>query len=209
MPKMHYKTPKIKKISLDEKIMSKRAHGMLEIIKIYFPTNFQAYLMNIGWIITKKPNYNNMQMSFWAKISKNPLKSLYLLKIWSSFGTFIQFLKHKVYNSFEHSNEVHVIFYVPSIWGFNLKKNTQSKRDSSKAHIQPLESSITDDTKVPSAFKWPSSLANWEDKQELVMYIGKKLLLAQKWLPLTRWCKACGWWMFSRQWDLHHLKAWY
>ena len=127
----------------------------------------------------------------------------------TSFGTFIQFLKHKVYNSFEHSNEIHVIFYVPSIWGFNLKKNTQSKRDSSKAHIQPLESSITDDTKVPSAFKWPSSLANWEDKQELVMYIGKKLLLAQKWLPLTRWCKACGWWMFSQQWDLHHLKAWY
>ena len=71
MPKMHYKTPKIKKISLDEKIMSKRAHGMLEIIKIYLPTNFQAYLMNIGRIITKKPNYNNMQMSFWAKIAKN------------------------------------------------------------------------------------------------------------------------------------------
>ena len=51
---MHHKTPKIKKISLDEKIMSKRAHGMLEIMKIYFPTNFQAYLMNIGRIITKK-----------------------------------------------------------------------------------------------------------------------------------------------------------
>ena len=81
MPKMHYKTPKMKKISLDEKIMSKRAHGMLEIIKIYFPTNFQAYLMNIGQIITKKTNYDNMQMSFWAKILKNPLKSLYLSKI--------------------------------------------------------------------------------------------------------------------------------
>jgi len=52
--------------------MSKRAHRMLEIIKIYFPTNFQAYLMNIGRIITKKPNYGNMQMSFWAKIAKNP-----------------------------------------------------------------------------------------------------------------------------------------
>ena len=70
MPKMHYKTLKIKKISLDEKIMSKRAHGMLEIMKIYFPTNFQAYLMNIGRIITKKPNYDNMQMSLWAKIAK-------------------------------------------------------------------------------------------------------------------------------------------
>ena len=69
MPKMHYKTPKIKKISLDEKIMSKRAHGMLEIIKMYFPTNFHAYLMNIGQIITKKPNYDNMQMSFQAKIA--------------------------------------------------------------------------------------------------------------------------------------------
>ena len=72
MPKMHYKTPKIKKISLDEKIMFKKAHGMLEIIKIYFPTNFQAYLMNIGRIITRKPNYDNMQMSLWAKIAKNP-----------------------------------------------------------------------------------------------------------------------------------------
>ena len=91
----------------------------------------------------------------------------------TSFGTFIQFLlKHKVYNSSKHSNEVHVVFDVPSIWGFNLKKSTQSKRDSSKAHIQPLESSITDDTKVPSASKWPSFLANQEDKQELVMYIG-------------------------------------
>ena len=48
MPKMHYKTPKIKKISLDEKIMSKRAHEMLAIIKIYLLTNFHAYLMNIG-----------------------------------------------------------------------------------------------------------------------------------------------------------------
>ena len=45
---------------------------MLEIMKIYFPTNFQAYLMNIGRIITKKSNYDNMQMSFWAKIAKNP-----------------------------------------------------------------------------------------------------------------------------------------
>ena len=70
MPKMHYKTPKIKKISLDEKIMSKSAHRRLEIIKIYFPTNFQAYLMNIGQIITKKTNYDNMQMSFWAKTAK-------------------------------------------------------------------------------------------------------------------------------------------
>ena len=59
-----YKSTKIKKISLDEKMMSKRAHGMLEIMKIYFPTNFQAYLMNIGQIITKKSNYDNMQMSF-------------------------------------------------------------------------------------------------------------------------------------------------
>ena len=80
MPKMHYKTPKIKKISLDEKIMSKRAHGMLEIIKIYFPTNFQAYLMNIGRIITKKSNYDNMQMSFWAKMAKNPQNRCFLPK---------------------------------------------------------------------------------------------------------------------------------
>ena len=79
MPKMHYKTPKIKKISLDEKIMSKRAHGMLEITKIYFPTNFQAYLMNIGRIITKKPNYNNMQMSFW---DKNGLKTHKIAVSW-------------------------------------------------------------------------------------------------------------------------------
>ena len=64
MPKMHCKTLKISKISLDEKIMSKTAHGMLELLKIYFPTNCHAYMMNIGQIMTKKPNYDNMQMSF-------------------------------------------------------------------------------------------------------------------------------------------------
>ena len=56
MPKMHYKTWKISKISLDEKLMSKTAHGMLEFIRIYFPTNCHAYMMNIGQIITKKRN---------------------------------------------------------------------------------------------------------------------------------------------------------
>ena len=42
MPKMHYKTPKIKKISLDEKIMSKRAHGMLENHKNILPHKFSG-----------------------------------------------------------------------------------------------------------------------------------------------------------------------
>ena len=69
MLKKHYKTPKIKQISLDEKILYKRAQKMLETIKIYFPTNYHAYLMNIGRTITKKLNYDNMQMSFWAKIA--------------------------------------------------------------------------------------------------------------------------------------------
>ena len=81
MTKMHYKTPKMKKISLDEKIMSKRAHGMLEITKIYFPHKFSGITDEYWTNYTKKTNYDNMQMSFWAKISKNPLKSLYLSKI--------------------------------------------------------------------------------------------------------------------------------
>ena len=50
---------------------------MLDLMKIYLPTNFRAYMMNFGWITTKKTIYNNMQMSFLAKIAKISLKWLF------------------------------------------------------------------------------------------------------------------------------------
>ena len=70
MLKMHFKTLNSRKISFDESKITKKAQGMLYFIKIYLPTNSHAYMMNIGRIITKKPVYNNMQMSFWAKLAK-------------------------------------------------------------------------------------------------------------------------------------------
>ena len=51
---MHFKTLKSRKISFDESKITKKAQGMLYFIKIYLPTNFHAYMMNIGRIITKK-----------------------------------------------------------------------------------------------------------------------------------------------------------
>ena len=50
---MHFKTLKSRKISFDESKITKKAQGMLYFIKIYLPTNFHAYMMNIG-----RTNYN-------------------------------------------------------------------------------------------------------------------------------------------------------
>ena len=57
-------------MTLDEKKIIKSHYGMLDHVKIYILTNFYAFMMNIGGIITKKPIYNIMQMSFLAEIDK-------------------------------------------------------------------------------------------------------------------------------------------
>ena len=102
----------------------------------------------------------------------------------TTFGTYAKFLlSRKVFHFFDEANEVHIVFDVPYICGFNLKKNVQSKRDSNKGKVQPLDGPISDDTKVPSASKWSSFLANRENKRKLVIFLGQKLLLASNWLP--------------------------
>ena len=101
----------------------------------------------------------------------------------TTFGSYIQFLiKRKVEPHFEEANEVHIVFDCPSIWGFNLKKGVQQKRDVAKKQMDPLGTEISENTKVPSSSKWSSFLANREDKQNLVYLIGKQLLLAKEWL---------------------------
>ena len=77
---MQCKTKKFKKMTLDENEIPKTHHGMLDHVKIYLLTNFHAFMMNIDRKMTKKPIYNNMQMSFLAKIAKISLKSLFSLK---------------------------------------------------------------------------------------------------------------------------------
>ena len=66
---MQCKTKKFEEMNLDEKEILKTHHGMLDHIKIYLLTNFHAFMMNICWKMTKKPIYDNMQMSFLAKIA--------------------------------------------------------------------------------------------------------------------------------------------
>ena len=50
---------------------------MLDLIRIILLTKFHAYMMNIGWIITKKTIYDNIQTSFKAKITKISLKLVF------------------------------------------------------------------------------------------------------------------------------------
>ena len=100
-----------------------------------------------------------------------------------TFGAYAKFLiKRKVEPHFADANEVHIVFDVPFIWGFNLKKSTQQKRDDAQKQIAPLGVEICDETKVPSSSKWSGFLANREDKRKLVCFIGKHLLNAKEWL---------------------------
>ena len=48
MLKMQYKTKKFEEMTLGEKEIPKTHHGMLDHVKIYLPTNFHAFMMNIG-----------------------------------------------------------------------------------------------------------------------------------------------------------------
>ena len=52
--KLHDKTQKFDEISLDEIKITKRHQEMLDLMKLYLPTKFHAYMMIIGLIITKK-----------------------------------------------------------------------------------------------------------------------------------------------------------
>ena len=48
MLKMQYKTKKFEEMTLGEKEIPKTHHGMLDHVKIYLPTKFHAFMMNIG-----------------------------------------------------------------------------------------------------------------------------------------------------------------
>ena len=84
---------------------------------------------------------------------------------------------------FQRSDEVHLAFDVPYIWGFNLKKNIQTKKDSKKGTIPEIEGPIHGNMEVPGASKWNAFLANRKDIRKLVLYIGKKLLAAKNEIP--------------------------
>ena len=94
--KMQCKTKKFEEMTLDEKEILKTHHGMLDHIKIYLPTNFHAFMMNICWKMTKKPIYDNMQMSFLAKIAIWLLigflvvsQPIFIMKAWKLVGRYI------------------------------------------------------------------------------------------------------------------------
>ena len=51
----------------------------------------------------------------------------------ATFGAYVKFLfNRKIFLHFKKSNEVHLAFDVPHIWGFNLKKNIQKKETPRK-----------------------------------------------------------------------------
>ena len=95
-----------------------------------------------------------------------------------TFKDYVQFLlKRKVTKYFSEVKEVHICFDVPDIWNFNLKLNVQTKRDSKKQPVLPLnDEEISDSTLIPNTRNWNDFLGNREDKRKLVLYIGKKLL---------------------------------
>ena len=102
----------------------------------------------------------------------------------ATFGGYVQFLfNRKIFLHFQRTNKVHLAFDVPYIWGFNLKKNIQTKRDSKKGTIPEIEGPIHDNMEVPGASKWGAFLANRNDKRKLVLYIGEKLLAAKHEIP--------------------------
>ena len=101
----------------------------------------------------------------------------------TTFGTYVQFLiNRKVQPHFTDANEVHIVFDVSNIWGFNLKKGVQQKRDIAKKPIAPLQTEIQFETKVPSSTQWSGFLAERGNKQKLIYFIGKRLLEAGRWL---------------------------
>ena len=102
------------------------------------------------------------------------------MKTFGQYASF--FLSKKLVPHFRESNEVHIIFDVPLIWGHNLKMSTHAKRDAPKKVLAPLDKVIEDDTKVPPTSQWSSFLANRADKRKLVEFLGQKVLEAGNWL---------------------------
>ena len=74
--------------------------------------------------------------------------------------------------------EVHIIFDVPGIWGFNLKKKVQDERDHKKKPVPSLtEETITDSSLIPcTTSQWAGFLANRDNKRKLIHYIGRQIL---------------------------------
>ena len=102
----------------------------------------------------------------------------------TTFAAYVHFiLNKKIFAHFGKADEVHVAFDVPNIWGFNLKKNVQKKRDSKSIPLPTKKWTITDETEIPGSSKWPSFLADRAAKRELVLYIGHKLLEAKADIP--------------------------
>ena len=72
---MHFKTLKYKRLSFDEEKNFKRDHGMLDLTKTNFPTNFHTYMM----IISHDFNRKLILMKFWRF---SPKAHLHIVIIW-------------------------------------------------------------------------------------------------------------------------------
>ena len=106
-----------------------------------------------------------------------------------TFQDYFDFLiQRRLKRYLSESKEIHVLFDVPQIWGFNLKHQVQEKRDFKNNPIENISApSITDSTPIPArASKWGNFLSNYENKVRLVHYIREKLLEMSKTLPSTQ-----------------------
>ena len=92
MLRMHYKTLKCKKISLDEKKIIKIDQGMLDLTKTYFPINFHTFMMNISHDFNRKVmlvRFNKFR----------PKAHLHIVVNWFfGYNSFVQ------YSSYKHEN---------------------------------------------------------------------------------------------------------
>ena len=70
-----------------------------------------------------------------------------------------------------------MIFDRPGLWGFNLKKKVQDERDSKRKEVPTLsEDVIQDATSIPCpGTQWSGFLANRENKNKLIQFIGQKI----------------------------------
>lgn len=95
-----------------------------------------------------------------------------------TFKDYTQFLlKRKVLRFFHEADEVHIVFDCPFIWGFNLKQKVQEGRDSKQKEAPSLETDEIDNTTpIPcTSGQWGSFLANRQNKEKLIFYLGKQL----------------------------------
>ena len=112
-----------------------------------------------------------------------------------TFKDYTQFLlKRKVFRFFQESDEVHVVFDCPSIWGFNLKQKVQEGRDSKYKETPALETEeIDDSTLIPcTTSQWGSFLANRKNKEKLILYIGNQLEASKDRIPAGKTLIVAG-----------------